>query len=635
MIRDRRFLRYYDQELRFLRDLAGEFASEHARIANRFGLDADSCADPHVEWLLDGSAFLAARVQQKLDGDYAVFTQHLLEMIYPDYLAPTPAAGIVAFALAPDAPMLESGFTVPRGTRLMSRVVPGEATRCVLSTAHETTVWPIDIADARYLGPAALGATGFSWPRNTKAAIQLKLRTRGGVPFAAFTLDRLVLHLASHDRIAHTLYEALIGHAIGIIGRSVGARDVMRLETGGRRIQRRGFADDDALLPQNPRGFSGFRLLREYFTLLERFLFVELGGLAPLLRTSQSSEVELFVPLDLFDPALDGAVTESQFALHATPAINLFSRRAKPILPTPEDRDYHVVGDRLRPFDYEIFSVTGVTGYGAGERELVRFQPFYAASEARGAGNGAYYSIERRARLLSEREERTETPRSSYLGSELYLTLSDAAAKPLRLDLERLDVETLCTNRDLPLRLPLPPGEQHLMLEIGGPLAGARVIGTLSRPSQSLATADPPDGSPWGDTAWRLIGHLALGYHSIVDGPGERGADALRSLLELHAAAAPPQVGRHVEGVLNTAARSVTRRLPERDTVTFGRGLEITLELAESVFQYGSAFLLGSVLEAFFRRQVSVNSFTETVLRTSERGELMRWPAHIGARSLL
>jgi type VI protein secretion system component VasA len=84
--KDARFLRYYDQELRFVRDLAGEFASEHARIANRFGLDADTCADPHVEWLLDGCAFLAARVQHKLDGDYAVFTQHLLEMVYPDYL---------------------------------------------------------------------------------------------------------------------------------------------------------------------------------------------------------------------------------------------------------------------------------------------------------------------------------------------------------------------------------------------------------------------------------------------------------------------------------------------------------------------------------------------------------------------
>ena len=127
MSRDARFLRYYEQELRFVRDLAGEFASEHARIANRFGLDADSCADPHIEWLMDGFAFLTARVQQKLDGDYAVLTQHLLEMIYPDYLAPTPAAGIVVLEPAPDAPPLENGFTVPQGSRLQSRIVPGEA----------------------------------------------------------------------------------------------------------------------------------------------------------------------------------------------------------------------------------------------------------------------------------------------------------------------------------------------------------------------------------------------------------------------------------------------------------------------------------------------------------------------------
>ena len=64
---DRRFLRYYEQELRFVRDLGGEFASSHARVANRFGLEADSCADPYVEWLLDGFAFLAARVHLKLE----------------------------------------------------------------------------------------------------------------------------------------------------------------------------------------------------------------------------------------------------------------------------------------------------------------------------------------------------------------------------------------------------------------------------------------------------------------------------------------------------------------------------------------------------------------------------------------
>ncbi len=55
----------------------------------------------------------------------------------------------------------------------------------------------------------------------------------------------------------------------------------------------------------------------------------------------------------------------------------------------------------------------------------------------------------------------------------------------------------------------------------------------------------------------------------------------------------------------------------------------------EAAFEGTGAFLLGSVMEEFFSRYVSLNSFTETVLRTMERGEVMRWPARIGRRHRL
>ena len=41
------------------------------------------------------------------------------------------------------------------------------------------------------------------------------------------------------------------------------------------------------------------------------------------------------------------------------------------------------------------------------------------------------------------------------------------------------------------------------------------------------------------------------------------------------------------------------------------------------------------VLEQFFARYVSVNSFTETVVDTIGRGEIMRWPARIGTRHII
>ena len=372
---DRRFLRYYEQELRFVRDLGGEFASSHARVANRFGLEADSCADPYVEWLLDGFAFLAARVHLKLNSEHERFTHHLLEMVYPDLLAPTPAAAIVRFEPDTAAAPLEGGFPIPRGTRLLGRIAPGDQTRCTFSTAHEVTLWPITVAEARYVTGSALGSLGLAGRDRAQAALVLRLETLGELPIAQLALDRLPLHLAGNDRIAHCLYKSLSARALGLLVRGADGSVLARLDAGA--VRRSGFADDEALYPQAPLGFSGYRLLREYFTLPERFLFIELSGLNPALRRASGTSVELIISLAKGDQVLDGAVTAGQFALFATPALNLFPRRAKPILLEPHDREHHVVADRVRPLDLEIYAVSSVVGTGEDERDRHEFTPFY------------------------------------------------------------------------------------------------------------------------------------------------------------------------------------------------------------------------------------------------------------------
>ena len=101
---DPRLLDYYRQELLHIREGAAEFAREHPKIAARLALEVTTaqgeCVDPYVERLLEGFAFLAARVQIRLDSEFPRFTQHLLEMVYPGFLAPTPSMLIVQ--LEPD-----------------------------------------------------------------------------------------------------------------------------------------------------------------------------------------------------------------------------------------------------------------------------------------------------------------------------------------------------------------------------------------------------------------------------------------------------------------------------------------------------------------------------------------------------
>jgi type VI secretion system protein ImpG len=138
-----------------------------------------------------------------------------------------------------------------------------------------------------------------------------------------------------------------------------------------------------------------------------------------------------------------------------------------------------------------------------------------------------------------------------------------------------------------------------------------------------------------GRAAWRLISHLSLNYLSLADNDRAQGAAALREMLRLYAGAGEAAMARQVDGVKSIASRPIVRRVSGEGRIAFGRGLEIALTCEEAAFRGTGAFVLGAVLSEFFRKYVSINSFTETVLKTVERGEVMRWPTTIGLRPTL
>jgi type VI secretion system protein ImpG len=86
---------------------------------------------------------------------------------------------------------------------------------------------------------------------------------------------------------------------------------------------------------------------------------------------------------------------------------------------------------------------------------------------------------------------------------------------------------------------------------------------------------------------------------------------------------------------LSVQSRPVVQRIPVSGPMCFGRGVEITVILEESAFVGAGGFLLGAVLEKFFCKYVSINSFTQVVVKTRERGEIMRWPVRTGTRPLI
>ena len=627
---DPRLLGYYRQELLHIRDAAAEFAREHPKVAARLALDATSaggeCVDPYVERLLEGFAFLAARVHYQQDSEYARFTQYLLELVYPGYLAPTPSMLIAQLEPDLDDPALAVGPAVVRGSAMSSRLQPGERTACRFTTGQAVRLWPLRISQARFQShvtdvPVAALA-GLATPN---ACLRLRFKVGASLIANQLELDELVLHLAGDDGIAHRVYEQLFARCQAIAVVDPLKRHSLAGVLGADALKAGGFEDDEALLPVQDRALSGYRLLKEYAAFPARYLFARISGLRELLARIGSSEFELLFITDRSDVTLEKSLDPSNFALHCTPAINLFQKRADRVEVNNRDHEFHVISDRGRPMDYEVFSLLSVTGIDkSGVNQVREFKPLYARYDDAGSDSYAYYSTRRVQRVVSE-AARLRGPRSGYIGTEVYVTLADPKTAPWPASVVQLAIDTLSTNRDLPLTLSVGSGNDFF-LEENTPVKGVRCIRGPTRPLTPVGEGKAP---------WRALSHLSLNYLSLIDSQGQGGAASLRELLSLYGLDELSPLHKQLEGLVSVRSEAAISRIPVKGPIVFGRGTKVWLSLDERAFEGTGIVVLGAVLDRFIARYASMNSFTQLVLASQTRGTIKTWPPRIGARSVL
>jgi type VI secretion system protein ImpG len=343
------------------------------------------------------------------------------------------------------------------------------------------------------------------------------------------------------------------------------------------------------------------------------------------LRRHDANEVDIVLLFNRIDNALLQAVDAGSLALHCVPAINLLERRCDRIHVGTDTSEFHVVPDRTRPLDFEVHTLTEVVGYGSGVNREWRFLPFYNAFHTERQTHNAYFSTQREPRLMSQVQQR-DGPRSAYIGTEVYLSVVDSQEAPFPEELRQIGVRALCSNRDLPLLMPVGNARGDLTLTQTAPVKTIQVIKGPSRPMSALRE---------GNLAWKLINQLSLNHLSLTNTDAEHGAAALREILRLYAPTGDAGAQRQVDGLRSVALQSVVRRLPMAGPITFGRGVEVTIEADDLSFEGASAFLLGCVLERFVARHVSLNGFTQLRLHSANRGDILIGRPRCGTRPIL
>ncbi len=629
---DPRLLDLYEAELRYFRESSAEFAQAFPKIAGRLGLDGNEVTDPYVERLIEATAFLSARVGLKLNAEFPRFTGHLLDVVYPQYLAPTPSMIIASCKPDLDDAALAIGPTMPRGSGLRTRQTVGQGTYCEFRTSQSLRLWPVEVKKAQYFSYAPdLNLHLHPKSKDIRGGLRIVLQATAGLTFNQIAMDELLIHFGGAEDVAWQLHECALGKPLGVLVQPIGPAGALpgRMQTlSASSILPVGFADDEALLPVTATGYAGYRLVQEYFAFPQRYQFAKIQNLQAALSNMAVTQVEVVLLFSRGDAALEKLVTADNVQLHCVPAINLFTKRLDRVNVSDGASQFHLVPDRTRPQDFEVHTVLEVVGHSKTDAKNSaaeqQFLPFYSAFHGSRHVHPAYFTTTRDPRVLSQKQ-RTQGHRSSHVGSEVFMQLVDPQEAPYALSLRQLAVTALCTNRDLPLLMQLGRGNDLDCID-SFPVSKVTVVRGPSRPVSPVVSPG---------LGWKVIDHLALNYLSLTEGEGDKTAAAIREMLTLYAMHADESRQSQINGLLSVRTKPVVRRLPMAGPIAFGRGLEVSLELEKLAFHGHSAFTFGAVMSHFLSRHVNVNHFTETAISFAGKGEIMRWEPKAGSRFIL
>lgn len=595
-------LHYYERELSFIREMGGEFSRKYPKIAGRLQLDGDKCDDPHTERLIEAFALLCGRVHKKIDDDFPEITEAFFQILYPHYTSPIPSMSVVVFDPV-KAAIPPSGYSIPAETSLYSKQVNGM--QCQFKTRYPLSFWPVEVVSASLKDPRK------ALP-NAQQALAITIKTTDGNSISKLEWNSLRFFLNGQGQHVFPMYELLFNNAsyVEFVGQNQQGIPVEFRQTGAA-IKPVGFSTDEAMLPATGRSFPGYLLLTEYFCFQEKFLFFDLTGLDKLSSLNLKDTLEIWIYFDR--PAKSGiTVSGDMFALNATPIVNLFKRTAEPVQITHKKTDYPVIPDIRRQDATEIFSIDSVSSLPMAKGGEKEFRPYYSLSHHL-AGTGV------KEGNVFWHTRRFQSGRYGDDGTDLTMAFTGLDFNTASPEADILMVQTTCTNRDLPGRMRFGDAAGDFETEIAAPVSAIRC---LVKPTRTRRPA--LDDS----LQWRLISHLALNYTSIVAG----GEDALKEILRMYDFDNSPATRQQISGIVSLSTGYTTKRVGR----SFCRGVQVEMTFDEDKFVGSALYLFACILERFIGQYVSVNSFSQLVVKTLQRKEIFKiWPPRNGDRVLL
>ncbi len=638
----------YNKELALLYERSREFAEDYPGIADRLGGLIKENLDPAVAGLLEGTAFMAARVQLKMDEEFRTFSTELLNQIFPDALAPTPSVMLTQGNPPYDNKDLVNGLHFDAGDYMDARFVDSDQrVSCRFSLCGPLSIWPLRVSKAVYHpSPAPFLAAGEAEVApGTKGGLQLTIMRplsatskKGGGPLSEVKVDSLPVYLTADMPDAVALYEQIFCDLKRASLRYLDKHgDPVFIRLDPRSIEQVGFDEGADLFPHDGRIFQGFARLREVFVFPRKLLGFRLTGLQQHLARIDQAEVQLMLEFGGANKNLAARTNEDAFALNCAPAVNLFEESASQIRLDDKHTEFVVTPDSSPLTHYEVYSITAVHAHYSGVQEKVRVNPLYAMPKGSAKPRQALYFTTRKKPRRPTEKERRFGAQQRYSGTETFISVYEPPDLEGDARAQRLQVRTLASNRHLPEYLPIAESRDdfHMCDDVSVSL-GCVAGPTPPRAAMTEIETSAHHRTTSGDNYWRLISYLSLNHFSLDgDDDGLVAADSLRELLSLFADLSNVVTEAQLQGLKTVTTRPIVRSIQRGDGYYPARGLEIRITFDEAAFEGSGIILLGAALDRFLSEYATVNSFTQTIITSTDRGDIATFPPRTGSGPLI
>jgi len=604
----------YEHELVILRSLCRDYAQRYPKVAAKLQMGGDTCDDPHVERLIQGVALLSARVAKRLDDSYPQFTEALLNQLFPHYLRPFPSCAIARILGEPGA----DDVAMPRGTLLQSPPVGGVA--CTFKTVYDVTPSTVALTEASF-ETLICAPVATRLPEDVTSSLTLRFASaQPGQPLTSVKSPAVRLYADGDSSFCAALRDALFVNTRAAYVQIADDGPWQRLQLVP--VTPAGFADDEALIPFDARSHTAYRILAEYFAFPEKFNFFDIDLRALLARLpAECTQVTLRLALADIRPDGDKArmlanLSKQHLLQGCTPVVNLFKQPGVPITYNQLSADYTVLAHGNFPQAYEVYSVDRVhmVHQDDSDSTVTEFRPFYSLRHGQedGTNRGRYWLM-----------RHDEALAICSPGHEKSIALVNADCEPFDIGRSTLSIDLTSTNRDLPcsLQIGAPDGDLFVPGATGG-----NAIRLLRRPTRPARLENGPA------MQWRLISHLSLNHHSLV----QEGAQGLREMLTLYDLAPSPVSRRQIAGIHALDQSRTTAWIKYKGGPSLVHGMEIRLTLDEEAYAGAGMHLFAEVLDRFFALYVHVNSFVELAIMSRLSGkELFRCKPRSGSMPLV